>query len=137
MDLNYGAILLATAAQFIIGAIWYMPIFGDAWGKMHGFDKLSKKEQEEARKGMTPYLIIQLVVTFVTTVVLAKFIDLLPEYSAYTLAAMIWIGFFVPVQAAAIIFGGTEEKYMLRKALIMAGGSLACLMAAAAILSNF
>ena len=85
---------------------------------------------------MAPLLIAQFVMTVVTTVVLAKFFVMLPNYSVYTLAAMIWVGFFIPVQGAAIIFGGTEPKWVLKKALIMAGGSLACLMVAAAIIGN-
>lgn len=135
MDINYWAVLVASVAQFIIGAIWYMPLFGTLWGKIHGFDKLSKAEQNDARKGMMPLLLVQFLVTVVTTVVLAKFIVLLPDYSAYTLAGMIWIGFFVPVQVAAVVFGGTDPKWMITKVAVMAGGSLACLLAAAAILN--
>lgn len=135
MDINYWAVLVASVAQFIIGAIWYMPLFGTLWGKIHGFDKLSKAEQNDARKGMMPLLLVQFLVTVVTTVVLAKFIVLLPDYSAYTLAGMIWIGFFVPVQVAAVVFGGTDPKWMVTKVAVMAGGSLACLLAAAAILN--
>lgn len=77
---------------------------------------------------------MQLLITAVSTVVLAKPILLVPSYSAYTLAGMAWIGFVVPTQLAAIIFGGTEPKWVVTKSFIMAGGSLACLMTAAAIL---
>ena len=40
------AIILASIAEFIVGAIWYTPIFGNVWGKIHGFDpaKMSKDE---------------------------------------------------------------------------------------------
>ncbi len=38
MDINYIAVLVAAVAQFIFGAIWYMPLFGGMWGKIHGFD---------------------------------------------------------------------------------------------------
>ena len=137
MDLDYGAILLATLAQFALGGIWYMAIFGNIWGKIHGFDKLSKAEQDKARKEMMPFLILQIVITFVSTVALAKLLDLLPDYSSYGLAALVWIGFVVPTQIAAVVFGGTETKNMLVKSSIMASGSLACYMVAAAILSNF
>jgi hypothetical protein len=82
-------------------------------------------------------LVAQFVVTVITTVVLAKLITLLPGYSVYTLAVLAWIGFVVPTQIAAILFGGTEPKWVVKKALIMAGGSLLCLLAAAAILQAF
>ena len=134
MSINYFAVLLATVAEFFIGAIWYMPLFGSQWRKIHGFEKLSKAQQKDAQKEMMPMLVVQFIVTAVTTLVLAKIIILVPSYSEYTLAAMAWAGFVVPTQVAAIIFGGTDSKWIVNKALIMAGGSLACLMAAAAIL---
>lgn len=137
MDINYVAVLIATIADFVIGAIWYMPIFGNLWGKIHGFDKLSKKEQEEARKGMAPLLAVQMVITFITVLVLAKLQILLPAYSLYSMAFLVWIGFVLPTQIAAIIFGGTDEKWFVQKALIMATGSFICLQAAAAILIAF
>jgi len=135
MNINYGAVAVAAVAQFIIGAIWYMPLFGSAWRDIHGFGKLSKAQQDQAQKEMMPMLGIQFVGTVITTVVLARLMVLLPNYSAYTLAFMAWLGFVVPIQVSAIMFGGTEAKWMVKKALIMAGGALACLLAAAAILS--
>lgn len=137
MGINFVAVLVATVAQFIIGAIWYMPIFGTLWSKIHGHDKLSKEEQKAAQKNMLPLLGIQLVITLVTTVVLAKALVLIPSYSPFVLAGYIWIGFVVPTQIAAIIFGGTKPQWFATKAAIMAGGSLACLVAAAAILNAF
>lgn len=137
MGINFVAVIVATVAQFLIGAIWYMPIFGTLWGKIHGHDKLSKEEQKAAQKNMLPLLGIQLVITFVTTVVLAKALELIPSYSPFVLAGYIWIGFVVPTQIAAIIFGGTKPQWFATKAAIMAGGSLACLVAAAAILNAF
>lgn len=134
MDVNYVAVLVAALADFVIGAIWYMPIFGKIWGEMHGFDKLSKKEQDEARKGMAPFMVIQFVITVITVWALAKLNLVLADYSIYTLALLAWIGFVVPTQIAAVIFGGTEQKWILKKCLIMAGGSLVCLEAAAFII---
>lgn len=136
MSINYFAVFLAAVAQFIIGAIWYMPVFGNLWGKIHGFKKMNKEEQKEAQKKMMPMLVVQFLVTLLTTVVLAKFIVLLPNYSVYALAGMIWIGFFVPVQVAAVLFGGTAPKWVITKTAIMSGGSLLCLLAAAAILNT-
>lgn len=134
MSINYLAVLVATVAEFFIGGIWYMGIFSKLWGKIHGTDKMTKAELKAARQNMMPLLVVQIIITAVTTVALAKFIILVPSYSVYALAAMAWAGFVVPTQIAAIIFGGTEPKWFVTKTLIMAGGSLACLMAAAAIL---
>ena len=136
MNVNYWAVLVAAVADFIIGAVWYMPVFGNLWGKIHGFDKLSKKEQDEARKDMGPLLLVQFIITVVTVWTLAKLHVVVPAYSIYSLALLAWVGFVVPTQLAAIIFGGTDPKWVIQKALIMAGGSLACLQAAGFIIHS-
>ena len=136
MNINYLAIAIAAVAQFVVGAIWYMPLFGSMWRDIHGFGKLSKAEQDQAQKEMMPMLGIQFVGTVITTIVLARAIQLLPSYSAYTLAFMAWLGFIVPIQVSAIMFGGTKPEWMVKKALIMTSGALACLLIAATILTR-
>ncbi len=137
MSINYAAVLVASVAEFIVGAIWYMPVFGKAWGEIHGFPKLSKAEQAKAQKQMMPMLAVQFMGTLLTTAVLAELMRALPDYSVYSLAFLVWIGFFVPTQASAVIFGGTEGKWVVKKIAIMAGASLLCLLVAAAILGVF
>lgn len=135
MELNYIAIGIATVLQFICGAIWYMFIFGKTWGKIHGFDECTKEEQDVMRKGMGPFYVLQVVVTFVTTLVLALFVAGLPlEWNIYGIAGFLWIGFVVPTQISAVIFGGTAPQWIFKKIGIMAGGSLICLMGAALVL---
>jgi len=135
MELNYFAILAASVVQFIIGAIWYTPVFGKMWGKIHGFDKVSKEEQKKMMKQMGPLLLAQFLVTIVTTVMLAMFINVLPSgWSVYCLAGFLWLGFVQPTQISAVLFGGTEPKWVTAKIAIMAGGALLCLEAAAAVL---
>lgn len=128
-------ILMATALQYVCGAVWYSLLFGKLWGKIHGFDKLSKDVQDKMMKEMGPYYVAQLLVTVMTTVVLAILIANLPRnWNAFQMAAMLWAGFVVPTQASAVIFGGTETKWMLRKIAVQAGASLLCLMIASAVL---
>lgn len=136
MNINYFAVVIAAVAQFVVGAIWYMPLFGSQWRDIHGFGKLSKAEQDQAQKEMMPMLGIQFVGTVITSIVLAKLIVVLPNYSAYSLALAAWLGFIVPIQVSAIMFGGTPAKWMVKKALIMTGGALACLLVAVTILSR-
>lgn len=132
------AIGVATVLQFIAGAVWYMSIFGKTWGAMHGYDRLSQEEQDKAQKGMGPYLVAQFVGTLVTTFVLALFVsELSSEWHAFGAAGFLWLGFVVPTQASAVMFGGTPKEWMCKKLAIMAGGSLVCLMIAAAVLYFF
>lgn len=138
MELNYLAIGVATALQFISGWVWYMFLFGKAWGAMHGYDRLSKEEQDKAEKEMGPQLGFQFLGTLVMTAVLALFIAGLPsEWNPFGIAGFFWLGFVVPTQMSAVMFGGTPKQWMVKKTAIMAGGSLVSLMIAAATLSVF
>ncbi len=135
MTLDYIAIFVASIAQFIIGAIWYMPLFGKTWGKIHGMDAVPPEELKVMQKKMMPMLGVQFAITIVTTVVLAIFMTNLPSnWNAYALAGFFWLGFVIPTQVSAVLFGGTKPEWVVTKILIMAGGSLACLEAAAAIM---
>lgn len=135
MELNYLAIVIATILQFIVGAVWYTAIFGKLWGKMHNFDQYSKEEQQQMMKKMGPFYVLQFVVTFVTTWVLALIIsNLSSEWNAFGAAGWLWLGFVLPTQMSAVVFGGTEARWMVKKIAVASGGSLACLMVAAAVL---
>jgi uncharacterized membrane protein len=135
MSLPFVWILVATIAQFACGALWYTVLFGRLWGKIHGFEKYSREEQKKMASGMAPFYAIQLFVTFVTTSVLALFINGFPsEWNVFGIAGFTWIGFVVPTQASAVIFGGTEPRWIVKKIAVMAGASLLCLLVAAAIL---
>ncbi|MGL4767208.1 MAG: DUF1761 domain-containing protein [Formosimonas sp.] len=129
------AIALASVAQFALGFVWYGLIFGKLWGKIHGHDQLSAEEQKAMMSKVGPYYAMQFVVTVITTVVLALLINHVQGYSAYALAALVWLGFVVPTQVADVIFGNTPPRWMLCKMAILAGGSLVFLMAAAGVLS--
>jgi hypothetical protein len=37
-DLNHGAILLAAVSSFLLGGLWYGPLFKNAWCKAAGVD---------------------------------------------------------------------------------------------------
>ncbi len=129
MNINYIAVLVAAVAQFIFGAIWYMPIFGKLWGKIHGYDTKSQEEQKEMMKQMWPLLLIQFIITLVTSVVFAILVNGLPaDWNIYLLAGLFWLGFIVPSQIAAVIFGGTDPKWIVPKILIMAFGAFGCMM---------
>ena len=134
MQLNYLAIIVATVVQFAIGAIWYSAFFGKLWGKIHGFDKLPKEVQQKMMKSMGPFYGLQALVTLITSFVLAIFIAYQPTWNVYAMAGFFWIGFVVPTQVSAVIFGGTEPKWMLPKVAVQAGASILCLEAAAAVI---
>lgn len=137
MTINYLGVALAALAQFAFNAIWYTPVFGRVWGRIHDYDKVPPERQREMMRKMPPLLLAQLVSTVVLTVVLAIFVANLPEWNAYAMAGFFWIGFVVPTQVGAVLFGGTKPEWMLAKLAIMAGASLLSLLIGAGVLRAF
>lgn len=135
-QISWSTVLLATVVQFVVGAIWYMGIFAKQWGEMFGFDKLSKAEQKAMQSKMGPFYALQIAVTLLTSYVLAHFVVALPAITTYKLAFWLWLGFVVPTQVSAVIFGGVDPKWIPRRIGIMAFGSLACLLAAAFVFAR-
>lgn len=134
MSINYTAVVVAAVVQFIVGAIWYTPLFGKKWGKIHGFDMVSPEQQKAMMKDMMPMLGVQFLLGLVTCGVLGLFYASLPsEWNAFGMAGFFWLGFIMPANVSAVIFGGTKPGSVMAKILISAGGSLACMMAAAAV----
>lgn len=67
---NWWAILVSTLLGFIIGGIWYGPLFGKAWMKALG------KTEFDLPPSVVPF-VIALITAFVSAVVLAYLISVL------------------------------------------------------------
>ena len=136
MELNLGAIVAATIVMFAVGAFWYMVPFGKTWGKMHGFDKLSPEQQKAAQSKMAPFYAVQVAVTVLSATVLSGLQSQMPTVSLYKIVFSIWLGFIVPAQISAVVFGGTESKWIVKKSSIMAAETLIHLLAAAWVVTT-
>jgi hypothetical protein len=131
------AIFAATVVQFILGFVWYGLLFGNLWGRMHGFDKLSKETQDKMKKEVAPLYGVQLIVTILTSIVLSIFITNLPaDWNPYGMAFFFWLGFILPILVSSVIFGGTEGKWIVKKIAVQAGYYLVALQAAVFVLEN-
>jgi hypothetical protein len=137
VDVNVLAVVFASVAMFVAGAIWYMPIFGNLWGKIHDFSIKSKKEQQEAQKQMMPMLALQFLTNIIMAYALAIFIDKMSGTSPYVIAFWSWLGFALTVQISAVVFGGTKPEWISKKIAVMAGEALIRLMLAALIINAF
>lgn len=137
MDVNVVAVLAAAVAMFAVGGFWYMVPFAKPWGEIHGFDKLSKKEQQAMASKMGPYYGAQVVVTFISAWALAYFIGVLPGIPWHVVAFWLWLGFIVPTEVSSVIFGGTESKWITKKIVISIGGSLVCTFVGAWVINLF
>ena len=52
MHINMVAVLVTVAANFMLGFIWYRPLFGKVWAKEMGFDTSIKPKTGEMTRGM-------------------------------------------------------------------------------------
>lgn len=117
IHINYLAILIAVAANFIFGFLWYTPLFGKIWAKEMGFSK----DTPVPKSAFIKALVLNLFGNFLLAWVLSHNISVWypstwgyenpPEIQAtgMAMAASIftWLGFFVPVDLNTI---GWEMK---------------------------
>jgi hypothetical protein len=135
MEIQYTAIILATFAQFILGAFWYSPLlFGKWWMEVMEATQMSKEELKKLQKEMTPFYALQLFLTLFMTFSFANLIPFIPGFSTYHIAFWIWIGFITPVQISSVIWGNTKKKYWIKQLFVMLSMQLVGIMLAAWIL---
>lgn len=65
-EINYWAVLLATASSLLVGSIWYTPkVFGTRWAR------LAKVDMDRPATSATMAIITTVIVSFITAWVLA------------------------------------------------------------------
>ncbi len=140
METNYMLIVVASLAQFILGALWYSPLmFGKWWMEIMEATNLPVEQVKRMQKEMAPFYGVQFLLTIIFTFVLAMFVYYLKManvgFHAYGVAGWIWIGFVFPTQIAGVVWANTKKKFWVKQIFVMAGYQLVGLMLAAFILS--
>ncbi|HEY0653694.1 MAG TPA: DUF1761 domain-containing protein [Chryseosolibacter sp.] len=135
-QINFLAVVVATIVSFIIGFVWYTPLFGKAWAKEMGFTMDRKPTSGELTKGM----LLNLIGNFFMAYVFAhnnEAWSFVPGMDEMSMGAKIanagiftWLGFFVPQDLNKVAWGGRSWKLFF----IDTGYHLVMLLAAAAIL---
>lgn len=134
-SVNYIAVLLAGIASMAVGFTWYSPLlFGKPWARLMGYTQESLKQ---AQQGMGALYGVSLLLALLTAYVLSYVVDLSQTFysrpalvTGLTSASFMWLGFVMPVQLTAEIFGG--RKWQLFG--INTGYQLASLLAAGLII---
>jgi Protein of unknown function (DUF1761) len=135
-SLNWIAIGVVTVANFILGAIWYGPIFGKQWEKIHhGAKGLSKTEKDAAEKDMWQILIPEFISTAIIIVGLAYALALSPNYTWWHVALFVWFFFTLPFIASIVLWGVDKKSVMAQKITIAAAYRLIALVGAAYVIS--
>ncbi len=135
--INIIAVLVAVVANFVLGSIWYMPLFGKIWGKEMGYDPNMKPDKKVMIKGMIFMVIGNFLFAWVLAWTMAgwQFIpgskEMGPLVNAVNSAIFLWLGFYVPGHLGAIVW----EKKSWKLFAINSGYNLVSLLVVAFILS--
>lgn len=131
MEINYVAVLLAGVVSMVVGFLWYGPLFGKPWMKEKGITPESMKtSQSELGQLYGMSFVLSLITAFVLTHVMTLseyFYHYAPLTTGLNTAFWMWLGFIMPVQMTATLFGnknwklfGIDTGYQLAFVLAMA-----------------
>jgi hypothetical protein len=137
MNINIIAILVAVVANFILGFIWYTPLFGKAWAKEMGFDTTVKPASGELAKGMIFMVIGNFFLAYVFAHNIAAW-SYVPGTAEMSMTQNIlsstiftWLGFYLPVDIGVV----TWEKKSWKLFFINTGYHFMMLLVASLILT--
>jgi hypothetical protein len=108
MHINMIAILVAVVANFVLGFIWYTPVFGKAWAKENGFDTSVKPKSGELAKGMIFMIIGNFFMAWVFAHNIAAWSyvpgtkEMPPFANIMSATVFTWLGFYFPVDIGAV-----------------------------------
>ncbi len=100
--LNWLAILAATVAGFLIGGVWYGPLFGKAWLRAIG-------KTEEELGGAAGPMILSFFTAAATSIVLAGILNIMVDpdlVDGIVLGLLVGVGFIAAGMASDYAFCG-------------------------------
>jgi len=109
-DLNWLAVILATLAYYLLGALWYTPLFGHSWDTSIGF------ERPKGYRFPPIYYVAPLISSFVATVataVLVYALDIQLLVDAIVLALIVGIGYAASLSFTNAVTPNTPRPLML------------------------
>ena len=117
ITVNYLAVLIAAVASMALGFLWYSPmLLGKPWMKLKGYTEEGLKS---AQKQMGPLYGVSFFVALITAYVLSHVMALSTNFYHYpavqtglTSGFWMWLGFVMPVQVTAAIFGDKNWKLL-------------------------
>ena len=102
------AVLVAVVANFILGFLWYTPLFGNAWAKEMGFDMSVKPPGSVMARGMIFMVIGNFLLAYVFAHNNAAWnyvpgMDAMsPAMKVFNSTFFTWLGFFLPGDLSAV-----------------------------------
>ena len=102
------AVLAAAIVGYIVGFIWYGPLFGKAWMSLMKLDPKNMKKE-----GMVGKMVVGFIATVVMTYVLAYMLAATQATvfaDALMTGFMIWLGFFAATMLGQVLWEGKPTK---------------------------
>ena len=97
-EINFGAVLVAAVATFILGAVWYAVLFGGRREKMLGYTAEEKKEMEKAApRTFSVLFVCYFVLAFVVAFLVSK-LGLNSALQGGGLGFLLWLGLAATIQ---------------------------------------
>ncbi len=134
---NITAIIAATFANFVVGFIWYTPLFGKTWAKELGMDTSVKPDGKFMAKALALSVLGNFLLAWVLAWTMAgwQFIpgasNVSPLMNAANSSFFLWVGFYVPIHISA----KTWQNHSWKLIGINAGYHLVTVLTAALILA--
>lgn len=137
IKINMMAIGVAVVAHFVLGFLWYTPLFGKAWAREMGMDFNEKPKPSEMAKGMIAMLVGNFLMAWVFAHNMAAWSFVpganegSPAVVAITAGMFTWLGFFLPNDIGIV----TWERKSWKLFFINTGYHLVALILVAMILA--
>lgn len=110
-EINYLAVIVAAVASFVVGFLWYGPVFGKKWMAMMNFTPESMKSMK-----LTPTqaMIKGFVITLISVWAISTFVSMgLSVSGAAMLTLLAWLAFTMPTTLGAYLWEGRSFKLAL------------------------
>ncbi len=128
VTVNYVAVVAAAVASFVVGWLWYGPLFGKTWMKLTGKTSMGNKDE------MPKSMVIVFIGALITAWVLSAFLQLTGSTtlsSALPVAVWAWLGFQAPETVGVVLWEGKSWNLFF----LNAAQKLVNLLVIAAVLS--
>ena len=143
VSINIWAVIVAAVVMFVIGGIWYGPLFGKQWAKLIGMsDESMKAMRAKGMSGMAGSYILMFVGALVMCFVLASTITSAVYFRTphiggvawgFHTAFWAWLGFIAPVTLGTVLW----EKKSWKLWLLNNGYWLVALLVAGFIIGSW
>lgn len=133
VDVNWYAVLAATAFAMVLGMLWYGPFFGKRWMKAMGMDPnvpMTPARKKEGMKAMSWNVPIALVSAYVLAHFVNYTVSVTWQDGAWT-GFWLWLGFQLPLIVQGKLYENKKDELLV----INGGYQLVMLMGMGATLA--